>query len=204
MNYYYRIIKRIFDATSATVLLVAISPLYIALMIKTKKELGTPIFFYQTRSGMDQKPFTIKKFRTMTDERADDGSLLPDDKRITKFGSFMRSTSLDELPELISIIKGDMSVIGPRPLPVEYDRYYSEDEKKRFKVRGGLIPPDSIYGGMDLSWENQLKCEADYADNLCFKTDCEVFFAVFKTLLKRRNGNYGEIVRKTLIEERNK
>lgn len=203
-NNYYRIVKRVFDATSATVLLTVISPLYIVLMIKTKKELGTPIFFCQVRSGMGQKPFIIKKFRTMTDEKTSDGTLLPDEKRITKFGSFMRSTSLDEIPELVSIIKGDMSVIGPRPLPVEYDGYYRENERKRFLVRGGLIPPDSLYGGMDLSWDYQLQCEADYAENLSFRNDCKVFLAVFKTLLKRKNGHYGNIVRKSLIEERRK
>ena len=138
----------------------------------------------------------------MTDKRDDDGELLPDELRQTVFGQWLRSTSLDELPELLSIIKGDMSVIGPRPLPVDYDQYYTQYELKRFEVRGGLLPPDSVDSSVIISWNKQLEYEAIYAEKLSFKNDLKIFFATFTTLFQRKKSNYGIYIRRPLNIER--
>ena len=198
----YRIVKRIFDIISATLLLLVISPLFVVLIVLTRIMLGSPVLFKQKRSGLNQRPFYIRKFRTMTNAVDEDGNILADELRKTTFGNFMRSTSLDELPELISIIKGDMSVIGPRPLPVEYDEYYTSDEKKRFLVRGGLIPPDSVLEETYISWDEQLRIESMYAKNLSFGEDLKIFLSAFKILTKRKKSGYGEVFRKSLLEER--
>ena len=134
---FYRFIKRAFDLTSALLLFIVISPLFLALMICAYFSIGKPIFFRQERSGLHGKPFYLIKFRTMTDAKDAEGNLLPDNDRQTKFGRFLRNTSLDELPELLNIIKGDMAVIGPRPLYVRYNQYYTEYEIKRNNVRFG-------------------------------------------------------------------
>ncbi len=138
----------------------------------------------------------------MTNACDNEGNLLPNEQRGTTLGQLLRSTSLDELPELLSIIKGDMSVIGPRPLPVDYDQYYTKRELKRFSVRGGLLPPDSVDSSVLISWDKQLAYEADYAENLTFKKDWEIFMAAFKILLLRKQNDYGSYVRKALNIER--
>ena len=148
------------------------------------------------------KPFGMMKFRTMTNDKDENGNLLPDEQRFTKFGKWLRSSSLDELPELINIIKGDMSVIGPRPLPPIYDEYYTEEEKKRFLVRGGLITPDSVDDSPIISWDKQLQYEADYGENLSLKKDWKIFIGVFHILTSRTKTDYGEYVRPALNEER--
>lgn len=198
----FRAFKRLFDFVSALLLFIVISPLFFVLMIMVRWRIGSPIFFTQERSGMNQKSFYIKKFRSMTNEKDEDGNLLPDEKRLTKFGKFLRSSSLDELPQLLCIIRGDMSVIGPRPLPPIYNNYYSEYEKNRFLVRGGLIQPEVLHDCILPTWNEQLKWEADYALNLNIKDDFRIFVAVFKALSKRNESDYGEVVRKSLIEER--
>ena len=138
----------------------------------------------------------------MTNEKDENGNLLPDEKRLVPFGRFLRSSSLDELPELFSIIKGDMSVIGPRPLPPSYDKYYTERELKRFEVRGGLLPPDSVENSAIISWDKQLEYEAKYAESLSLKNDLRIFFLAIKIVFTRNETDYGTYVRKTLIEER--
>lgn len=199
---FYRFIKRAFDFTSALLLFVVISPFFLFLMICAYFSIGRPIFFRQERSGLYGKPFYLIKFRTMTDARNEDGTLLSDTERLTRFGKFLRNTSLDELPELFNIIKGDMSVIGPRPLYVRYNDYFSEYELKRNNVRGGLIPPESLYHDSFLTWDKQLKYEADYAENLSLLLDVKIFISVFQTILQRRTTEYGEYERKGLDEER--
>ena len=140
----------------------------------------------------------------MTNERDAEGNLLPDHLRLTKFGKFLRNSSLDELPELFNIIKGDMAVIGPRPLIPQYDEFYREDELLRFKVRGGLIPPESLYNDSFLTWDKQLQYEADYAKNIGLLLDAKILISVFKTMILRNTTDYGEYERKPLNVERSK
>lgn len=198
----YRKFKRCFDCLSALLLLLVISPLFLILMLLVRIKHGSPIFFRQKRTGKDFKSFMLMKFRTMTNAKDAEGNLLPDNQRVTKFGLWLRNSSLDELPELINIIKGDMAVIGPRPLLPQYDDYYTESEKKRFEVRGGLIPPESLYTDSFLTWDKQLEYEADYAEKLSLSLDVKILISVFKTMLKRGEEDYGGYERKSLIEER--
>lgn len=200
----YRFYKRLFDLVSALILFIVISPLFLVLMILVRIKLGSPIFFTQERTGMHQQRFRLVKFRSMTNERDSEGNLFPDEKRQTKFGGFLRSSSLDELPELICIIKGDMSVIGPRPLPPAYDDYYTERERKRFEVRGGLIPPDSVDSSAVISWDKQFEYEASYTENLSLKNDLRILFLAIRIVFTRNETNYGTYVRKSLIEERSR
>ncbi len=201
----YLVVKRCFDFLSSILLFIVISPLFVALAVLVRTNLGSPIFFHQVRSGKGMKPFGMIKFRTMTNEKDAEGNLLPDEQRFTKFGKWLRSSSLDELPELINIIKGDMSVIGPRPLPPVYDDYYNEEEKKRFWVRGGLITPDSVDSSPVISWDKQLAYEADYGEYVSLKKDWKIFMGVFRILLRRTETDYGEYVREPLnIERANK
>lgn len=175
----------------------------VVLSVIVRLKLGGPVFFKQERTGMNMKTFHMIKFRTMTSECDEHGELLPDEKRQTPFGVWLRNTSLDELPELFNIIKGDMSVIGPRPLPVSYDAYYSEREKSRFNVRGGLITPDCIDPDPMISWDEQLEYDADYGSDLTISKDMKVFFSVFRILCSRSQADYGAVVRKPLNVERN-
>ncbi len=198
----YPIFKRIFDLISSLLLLVVISPLFLMLLILVRVNIGKPVFFRQKRTGKGMKTFSIMKFRSMTEERDANGEYLPDEQRITKFGKFLRSSSLDELPELLSIIRGDMSVIGPRPLPVSYNEYYTEREKKRFDVRGGLIPPEVLYKSIQPTWDEQLEYEASYAEKLSFRLDFAIICSVLKGLIKRYNNDYGEYNRASLSVER--
>lgn len=200
----YRMFKRAFDLVSASVLFVVISPVFVVLMILVRVKLGAPVFFKQERSGLHGKSFYIRKFRSMTNETDAAGNLLPDEKRLTEFGKFLRSTSLDELPELLSIIKGDMSVIGPRPLPPAYNEYYTERERKRFDVRGGLLPPDSVEKSAIITWDKQLEYEAAYAENLSLRNDLKIFLGAIKIVFTRNETDYGTYVRKPLNEERNR
>ena len=198
----YKVFKRCFDFTSATLLLLVISPLFLVLMLLVRIKHGNPVFFRQQRTGQGLKPFMLMKFRTMTNATDIEGILLPDNQRVTKFGLWLRNSSLDELPELINIIKGDMAVIGPRPLLPQYDDYFTEREKKRFDVKGGLIPPESLHSDSFLTWDKQLEYEASYAENVSFVLDAKILFSVFKTMLKRGEEDYGGYERKSLIEER--
>lgn len=198
----YKCFKRAFDFTSALLLFIVISPLFLVLCVLVRWKLGGPIFFKQARAGMGGKTFYIRKFRTMTDEHDAEGNLLPDDQRLVGFGKWLRSSSLDELPELFSIINGDMAVIGPRPLYPEYNDYYTEYEKSRFKVRGGLIPPESMYFDNYVTWDKQLKYEADYANEVSLAQDIKILVSVFKLIFLRTQTDYGEYVREPLSVER--
>lgn len=198
----YLAFKRTFDFISSLLLLIVISPLFLLLVLLVRLKMGSPILFHQVRTGKGMKQFEMTKFRTMTNDTDEDGNLLPDEQRQTKFGKWLRSSSLDELPELLNIIKGEMSVIGPRPLPPIYDDYYTEEEKKRFKVRGGLITPDSIDPNPVISWDKQLAYEADYGENVSLIKDLKIFVGVFRILLRRTETDYGEYVREPLNVER--
>lgn len=200
----YKFFKRCFDFCSATLLFIIISPIFLVLMLLVRVKLGFPVFFCQIRSGKDKRPFKMIKFRTMTNEKDENGNLLPDEQRFTKFGHWLRSTSLDELPELINIIRGDMSVIGPRPLQPRYDNYYTERELKRFLVRGGLISPESIDKDPFISWDKQLEYDASYAENISLKEDCRIFWLVFRMLFYRYEEDLGGWTREGLDVERSK
>lgn len=200
----YPAFKRFFDFTAALCLFMFISPLFVILCIIVKTILGSPVFFKQERSGKGGTTFHILKFRTMTNATDAEGNLLSDEERFTAFGRWLRSNSLDELPELINIIRGDMAVIGPRPLPPLYNDYYTESEKARFKVRGGLIPPESMYFDSFVTWDQQLKYEADYANQVSLELDIKILISVFKTIFVRTQTDYGEYVREPLNIERTK
>ena len=199
----FKSVKRIFDFLSSLLLFIVISPIFCIIALLTLIFNGKPVLFRQERTGMNGKKFYMMKFRTMTDARDENGELLPDDVRLTGWGRFLRSSSLDELPELINIIRGDMSVIGPRPLPSRYDDYYSENEKKRYNVRGGLIPPCNCLAKKTvLTWDEQLKHDAWYAENLSLSLDIKIMFFVFAILFKRSKSDYGSYVRPALDVER--
>lgn len=195
-------VKRTFDLLSALGLFVLISPIFLFLAILVRINLGSPILFKQVRTGKGMRNFSIMKFRTMTNEKDENGVILPDEQRFTKFGRWLRTSSLDELPELFNIIKGDMSVIGPRPLPPSYNQFYKEEELDRFNVRGGLVTPDSVDPEPIISWDKQLEYEADYGRNLSLKKDIDIFVGVFRILFKRTQTQYGEFVRNPLDVER--
>lgn len=198
----YQIFKRCFDCVAALLLFVVISPLFAILALLVRAQIGSPIFFRQMRTTKDGRQFGIVKFRSMTNACDEDGNLLPDEKRLTRLGRILRATSLDELPELLNIIKGDMAVVGPRPMPAKYDAYYTPEEKKRFLVRGGLIPPEVLYRNVQPTWDEQLKYEADYGENVSLKLDAKIVFAVFRGLFTRYQNDYGEYVRMDLDQER--
>ena len=198
----YKFLKRVFDFCSSLGLLIVSSPVFLILAILVWVNLGSPILFRQERTGKGMKNFNIIKFRTMTDGRDREGGLLPDEKRFTRLGRWLRSSSLDELPELLNIVRGDMSVIGPRPLPPTYNDYFKEKELARFKVRAGLITPDSVDPNPIVSWDRQLEYETEYGNNLSLRKDFNVFINVFKTLFQRAKTDYGEFVRKPLNVER--
>lgn len=200
----FRFLKRAFDLISSLTLFIVISPVMLILAILVRVNLGCPIFFSQVRTGKGMQNFSIIKFRTMTNAKDKDGNLLPDEERFTRFGRWLRSSSLDELPELINIINGDMSVIGPRPLPPSYNEYYKPDELARFKVRGGLITPDSVDSNPVISWDKQFEYEADYGEHASFLKDLRILIGVFRILFKRSKEDYGEYVRKPLNVERTK
>ena len=153
---YAKYIKRILDFILSLIALIVLSPVLLVVAILVRIKLGSPIIFKQQRPGKDEKIFTLYKFRTMTDKKDENGNLLPDSERLTKFGKVLRSTSLDELPELVNILKGDMSIVGPRPLLVEYLPLYSEEQKHRHDVRPGLTGLAQVGGRNSLSWEEKL------------------------------------------------
>lgn len=205
---YRHFIKRLLDIVLSGTALVILSPVYLILAIMIRVKLGSPVIFHQERPGKDEKIFTLCKFRTMTDERDENGNLLPDNKRLTKFGKLLRATSLDELPELWNIFKGDMSIIGPRPLLVSYLPYYTKEEQLRHTVRPGLTGLAQVSGRNYLDWDNRLKKDIEYVRNLSFLMDLKVIFLTLKVIFVKENvaedtnfveGNFAEI-RKAKME----
>lgn len=182
---YEKIIKRPLDMLLSMLALVILFPLMLVVALLVRINLGSPVLFKQRRPGLGGEIFTLYKFRTMTDERDSDGELLSDDKRLTKFGKWLRSTSLDELPELINIIKGDMSIIGPRPLLVEYLSHYDEKEKHRHDVRPGLTGLSQVNGRNYLSWKSRFSLDLKYVDNVTFVEDLRIVFSSIKAVVSR-------------------
>ena len=203
---YAKYIKRILDLILSLMALIVLMPLMIIIGILVRINLGSPIIFKQKRPGKNEKIFTLYKFRTMTDKRDIDGNLLPDEYRLTKFGKFLRSTSLDELPELINIIKGDMAIVGPRPLLVEYLPYYSEEEKHRHDVRPGLTGLAQVNGRNAISWEEKLKYDTEYIKKISFYSDLKIIFKTIKKTIKREDILMGNefVVGKFIDQRKNK
>lgn len=194
--------KRLLDILISTAAIILLLPLFLILYVLVYFSMGSPVFFRQKRVGKEQKIFEMMKFRSMTDEKDADGNLLSDGERLTKLGNFLRKTSLDEIPELLNVLRGDMSIVGPRPLLVEYLPYYSEREKLRFEVRGGLIPPDALYGSVTPSWDDQLEFEAEYAEKISFLLDVKIILKTFGLLFKRVESDFGQYDRESLSTER--
>ncbi len=179
---YRKYIKRILDIILSLLILVLFCWLYIIVAILVRIKLGSPIFFKQQRPGYKEKIFGIYKFRTMTDQRDDNGNLLPDKDRLTSFGKLLRKTSLDEIPELFNILKGEMSFIGPRPLLPEYLPYYTDKEKIRHTVRPGLTGLAQASGRNLVDWDTRLSYDVEYVENLSFKMDMLVIIKTIKTV----------------------
>lgn len=182
---YKKYIKRLLDIICAVSAITVFSWLYIIIAVLVRAKLGSPVIFKQERPGKDEKIFTLYKFRTMTDKRDAQGNLLPDSERLTKFGKFLRSTSLDELPEAFNILKGDMSVIGPRPLAVQYLPYYIGDEKKRHSVRPGLSGWAQVNGRNATTWEDRFAHDIEYLENMSFLMDVKIVCMSVKIALCR-------------------
>ncbi len=181
----YKYIKRFFDIFSSLLAIIILSPLLLIVSILVRIKLGSPVLFKQERPGKDEKIFTLMKFRTMTDERDKNGELFPDEVRLTKFGKFLRSTSIDELPELFNIFKGDMSVIGPRPLLVRYLPRYNEHQHRRHEVRPGLSGWAQVNGRNAISWQEKFNLDVEYVDNYSFFMDIKILFMTVINVLKR-------------------
>ena len=185
MSFYRKYGKRIFDLCLTIPAFVVLSPVMGVTAVLVAVKLGRPVLFTQKRPGYQEKIFRMYKFRSMTDERDKDGNLLPDEVRLTPFGEKLRSTSLDELPELLNILKGDMSLVGPRPLLVQYLPLYNKRQHRRHDVRPGITGLAQINGRNSISWEEKFKYDVQYVENLSFKGDIKILFdTVFKVLKK--------------------
>ncbi|TCI46222.1 sugar transferase [Exiguobacterium sp. SH3S2] len=184
-GFYKKSLKRPSDFTISLIALLILSPVFIVVALLVRTKLGSPVLFSQTRPGLHGKIFRMYKFRTMTDETDMSGELLPDAIRLTSFGRFLRSTSLDELPGLINIIKGDMSLIGPRPLLVEYLPLYSKEQAKRHNVRPGLSGLAQVSGRNLLTWEEKFKLDIEYVQNVTFMGDIKLILLTLKKVIVR-------------------
>lgn len=182
---YGKFVKRLIDIIVSGLGLIILSPVLLILCILVRVKLGSPVLFTQERPGKDEKIFKLYKFRSMTDERDENGELLPDEVRLTRFGKLLRSTSLDELPELLNILKGDMSLIGPRPLLVRYLPYYTEEERHRHDVRPGLTGLAQVNGRNALGWEDRFAYDLQYVKNLSFGMDIKVLGMTVGKVLQR-------------------
>lgn len=186
---YKKWIKRCLDIVLSLCGIIVLSPVLLVLFVLVRMKLGSPVLFKQERPGKGEKIFTLCKFRTMTDARDEKGELLPDEVRLTKFGRLLRATSLDELPELFNILKGDMSVIGPRPLLVRYLPRYNSFQRRRHEVRPGLTGLAQVNGRNALTWEEKFVYDVRYVDNLTFAMDVRIFFATVRAVLKHEGIN---------------
>ena len=182
---YEAFVKRPLDCVLAAGAAFALSPVLLVTAALVRKKLGSPVLFTQERPGKNEKVFKLYKFRTMTDERDENGELLPDEIRLTGFGKLLRSTSLDELPELLNIIKGDMAVVGPRPLLVKYLPYYTEEQRARHSVRPGLTGYAQVHGRNSVSWDDKFDMDVDYASHITFLGDVKIILETVGKVFKR-------------------
>ena len=186
---YRKYIKRPMDFILSLCAIIVLMPVLLIIAILVRIKLGSPVLFKQKRPGLNEKIFTLYKFRTMTDERDENGELLPDDIRLTRFGKFLRNTSLDELPELFNIIKGDMSVVGPRPLLIQYLPLYDDYQKRRHEVRPGLSGNAQVNGRNAISWEDKFELDVEYVDNVGFIGDWKIIILTLKKAFMREDIN---------------
>ncbi|MFG6119300.1 sugar transferase [Thalassobacillus sp. B23F22_16] len=186
---YRSFVKRPMDFMLSLITIIVLSPVLLVVAILVRIKLGSPVLFKQKRPGLNEEIFMMYKFRTMTDEKDDKGQLLPDSVRMTKFGRLLRSTSLDELPELINILKGDMSIIGPRPLLVQYLSLYNNHQKRRHEVRPGLSGLAQVSGRNAISWEDKFNLDVEYVDNVSFIEDLKIIFLTIKKVFAREGIN---------------
>lgn len=187
-------IKRLFDITASGAALIALSPVLAVTAYKVKKNLGSPVLFKQTRPGLNGKPFEMVKFRTMLDAYDEEGNLLPNELRHTKFGNFLRSTSLDELPELWNVLKGDMSLVGPRPLLTDYLPLYNEEQARRHDVRPGITGWAQVNGRNAISWEEKFKLDTWYVDNQSLLLDLKIILMTLKKVVVKEGVNASDNV----------
>ncbi|MDM1245252.1 sugar transferase [Acinetobacter indicus] len=190
-------IKRLLDIIIASSALIILSPLYLYVAYKVRKNLGSPVIFRQVRPGLNGKPFEMIKFRTMTDERDEHGNLLPNEQRLPKFGKILRATSLDEMPELWNVIKGDMSIVGPRPLLMEYLPLYNEEQAKRHNVRPGMTGHAQVNGRNAISWEKKFELDVWYVENQSIWLDFKIMLQTVKKVLIKEGINQSEEVTMT-------
>lgn len=205
---YAKFFKRVIDFTLSLIALIVLSPILLVLVIVTAVAMKGNPFFTQLRPGKNEKIFKLIKFRTMTNEKDENGNLLPDDVRLNKFGKFLRSTSLDELPELINILKGDMSIVGPRPLLVEYLPYYTDEERHRHDVRPGLTGWAQVNGRNTVEWDKRFMLDVQYVNKLSFVFDFRIIFITVCKVIKRSDivdntniseGNFAEIRKEQMV-----
>lgn len=202
---YKQYMKRCLDILLSVLALVLLSPVMLLTAILVRAKLGTPILFVQERPGKYEQIFKLLKFRTMTEKRDGNGELLPDEERLTKFGRFLRTTSLDELPELFNIVKGDMSIVGPRPLLVRYLPFYKKEERIRHSVRPGLTGLAQINGRNNLSWDDRLALDIRYVKTISFANDLKIIYMTIRKVLNRSDIASGnQMIMQDLDMERKK
>lgn len=200
---YKQFFKRLYDILLSFVAIVFLSPILIIVAILVRAKLGTPILYKTKRTGRNENTFTLVKFRSMTNEKNENGKLLPDTERLTKFGRILRSLSLDELPELFNILKGDMSIVGPRPLPPIYLPYYYDEEKHRHDIRPGLTGWAQVNGRNSIKWEKKFKYDVEYVNNVSLFFDLKILILTVKKVLIREGIGQGEEHPGSLNEIRN-
>lgn len=186
-SFYSRCLKRMLDIILSFVGMLVLSPIYLLLAILVKVKLGSPVIFCQERPGKNEKIFKLYKFRSMTDARDANGGLLPDNERLTRFGKILRSTSLDELPELFNILKGEMSIVGPRPLAVQYLPYYNVAERHRHDVRPGLTGLAQVNGRVEIGWEERFAYDIHYVEHLSCILDIQILIMTVQKVFCREN-----------------
>ena len=178
-------LKRPFDILISVLAILLLSPILLIIAVLIAVKLGRPVFFTQQRPGLRGKPFKMIKFRTMTNEKDEEGNLLPNEKRMTTFGSFLRSSSLDELPELFNVLKGDMSLVGPRPLLMDYLSYFSEEQNRRHEVKPGITGWSQVNGRNAIGWDKKLELDVWYVENQSFRLDLKILWLTIVKVLKR-------------------
>lgn len=190
---YKHFFKRLIDFILSLIALIVLSPILLIVAILVRTKLGSPVIFKQERPGLNEKIFTLYKFRTMTDAKDEQGNLLPDEIRLTKFGKLLRSTSLDELPELFNILKGDMAIVGPRPLMTRYLPYYTEEERARHSIRPGMTGYAQVKGRNSLTWDEKFKYDLYYVNHVTFLVDIKVILDTIKIVIKHEGISLGDL-----------